>query len=134
MSDDPFCPVYVEHNWGNETTYVRLPDRPGKKPGHYDDLAIDRPCRLTLRWPDGTVESVDVEIRIKSQTVYEQGGSIGGYTVRSACPVVVRAVHGKSVTVPLSGVHVDPSSVEWQDMPTALAAFDVTGNHKKNRA
>lgn len=110
-----FYPVYVDHQWGNETTYIRLPERPGKQPGRYGDLAIKRPCRLTVRWPDWTVETVDVEIRGTSCNVYEQGGGVGGSTVYSACPVVVREVNGVRADVPLSRVEADPTSVVWTD-------------------
>lgn len=112
-----FQPVYRINDWGNDATFIG-PNKPRQWDTHdidrqssVGDIRIYRPCRLTVRWPDGTEEEVEVSIKRTTTTVGDMGHY---YDVSSNRPVIVRSVNGAIVTVPLSSVAaVDVTSIVW---------------------
>lgn len=100
-------------NWGNETVYL-VPPYSKKEIEWWDrkkDAAIPRVDAngiLTVKWPDGTVENVRVEMRGYSTNVSDMGNS---YNVAGRRPYLTIKHHGAKFSVPLAKANV---LVEWE--------------------
>lgn len=85
----PWFKPFEKDDWGYKTVHFGQSIGPMVQEGEQ-----------RIRWPDGHVEKLQVEMRPYQTTVSEQGGR--PETVRGSIPYLIIPYHGSRVEVPLT--------------------------------
>jgi len=66
---------------------------------------------VSVRWPDGLEDRLNVSVTSELRRAYEQG--LGSYAVQSPVLEVGVILHGIEININLSEFEIDPASCEW---------------------